>query len=63
MFDSACVYAATERGCALTYPNQRVSPLSGEGSSELLSFEINLNEDKYEHLRMMECVTIGLHDM
>lgn len=59
VFDSSCVYAATERGCAFTYPNERVNPshpkeedegrdndAAGDCGKESLPFEIDLNDDK-----------------
>jgi queuine tRNA-ribosyltransferase subunit QTRTD1 len=59
VFDSACVYSATERGCAFTYPNEtaNLSRSHEEGSEEdsaagrasegLPSYEIDLNDVKY----------------
>ena len=58
VFDSACVYSATERGCAFTYPNEtaNLSRSHEEGSEEdsaagrdsegLPSYEIDLNDVK-----------------
>lgn len=60
VFDSSCVYGATERGCAFTYANERVNPshpmkeeddssgndAAGDLKKESPEFEINLNDDK-----------------
>ena len=53
VFDSACVYAATERGCGLTYPNFS-SPLDNSDvtstatSEHTTTSEIDLNDNKYD---------------
>ena len=58
VFDGACVYSATERGCAFTYPNERVNlsrsveeggeedSVAGRASEEIPSYEIDLNDIK-----------------
>ena len=52
VFDGSYVYTATERGHALTYPNQRAPAVKSDTDSstasnmELLPFELNLNESK-----------------
>lgn len=56
VFDSSCVYMATERGCAFTYSNERINPsrqdegrdsgTAGDCGMESMPFEIDLNDDK-----------------
>lgn len=59
VFDSSCVYVATERGCAFTYPNERINPsdpkeedegrdsdAGGDCGKQSLPFEIDLTDDK-----------------
>ena len=58
VFDGACVYSSTERGCAFTYPNERGSSsrsveedsnedsVAGRASEEIPSHEIDLNDLK-----------------
>lgn len=61
VFDSACVYTATEKGCAFTYHNKRTMSCStvveNDSSNSftnsqtmkniLPSIEIDLNNEKY----------------
>lgn len=52
VFDGSYVYTATERGCALTYPNQKTPAVKSDTESrtasnkELLPFELDLNESR-----------------
>ena len=46
VFDSCYVYTATEKGRALTYPNQRTRVETGNGVTDLLPFEISLKDDR-----------------
>ena len=62
VFDSACVYAATERGCALTYPNTSLNCPSSSSSSSSSVDDGDSDEDSVATRTDIPSTEIDLND-